>query len=180
MGFFGWRQGALFLVGLSAGVILFHAAFGFTSAWREVVNTGRGAGLRAQMMMLALTVLIFARAASAFAPEQDAAPSLVDTVLAKLNLRSPIEQYVGDKYPGMANHLSLSELQKAKRMAVLSNSVYKKKDDPLHVKNIGVWTFDDRVEKDNARGGGPPTREYLPHCPLRLTYILVQQLRAFD
>ena len=59
VGFFGWRQGALFLVGLSAGVILYHAAFGFTSAWREVVNTGRGAGLRAQMMMLALTVLIF-------------------------------------------------------------------------------------------------------------------------
>ena len=59
VGFFGWRQGALFLVGLSAGVFLYHAAFGFTSAWREVVNTGRGAGLRAQMMMLALTVLIF-------------------------------------------------------------------------------------------------------------------------
>ena len=56
---FGWRQGALFSVGLSAGVILYHAAFGFTSAWREVVRTGRGAGLRAQMIMLALTVLVF-------------------------------------------------------------------------------------------------------------------------
>ena len=57
--FFGWRQGALFLVGLSAGIILYHAAFGFTSAWREVVSSGRGAGLRAQMLMLALTVLFF-------------------------------------------------------------------------------------------------------------------------
>ena len=55
---FGWRQGALFLVGLSAGIILYHAAFGFTSAWREVVSSGRGAGLRAQMLMLALTVLV--------------------------------------------------------------------------------------------------------------------------
>ena len=54
---YGWRQGALFLVGLAAGVVLYHAAFGFTSAWREVVNTGRGAGLRAQMIMLAVTVL---------------------------------------------------------------------------------------------------------------------------
>lgn len=56
---YGWRQGALFIVGLSAGIILYHAAFGFTAAWREVIKTGRGAGLRAQMIMLGLTVLIF-------------------------------------------------------------------------------------------------------------------------
>ena len=55
----GWRQSALFLVGLAAGLILYHAAFGFTSAWREVVSTGRSAGLRAQMVMLAVTVLVF-------------------------------------------------------------------------------------------------------------------------
>jgi uncharacterized protein len=55
----GWRQSALFAVGLAAGVILYHAAFGFTAAWREVVNTGRGAGLRAQMIMLGVAVLIF-------------------------------------------------------------------------------------------------------------------------
>lgn len=56
---FGWRQGALFIVGLAAGIILYHAAFGFTAAWREIINTGRGAGLRAQMIMLGITVLIF-------------------------------------------------------------------------------------------------------------------------
>lgn len=56
---YGWRQGALFLVGLAAGMILYHAAFGFTAAWREVVITGKGAGLRAQMIMLAVTVLVF-------------------------------------------------------------------------------------------------------------------------
>ena len=56
---FGWRQAALFGVGLVAGLILYHAAFGFTSAWREIVLSGRSAGLRAQMLMLALTVLIF-------------------------------------------------------------------------------------------------------------------------
>lgn len=55
----GWRQAALFLVGLAAGVILYHAAFGFTAAWREIVTTGRGAGLRAQMVMLGITVLVF-------------------------------------------------------------------------------------------------------------------------
>lgn len=56
---YGWRQGALFMVGLAAGIILYHAAFGFTAAWREVVSTGRGAGLRAQMLMLGVTVLLF-------------------------------------------------------------------------------------------------------------------------
>ena len=56
---FGWRQAALFGVGLGAGLILYHAAFGFTSAWREVVRTGRSAGLRAQLLMLAVTSAIF-------------------------------------------------------------------------------------------------------------------------
>ena len=56
---YGWRQSALFIVGIAAGIALYHAAFGFTAAWREVVNTGRGAGLRAQMIMLAVTVLVF-------------------------------------------------------------------------------------------------------------------------
>ncbi|MCY3731920.1 MAG: YeeE/YedE family protein [Rhodospirillaceae bacterium] len=56
---FGWRQAALFGVGLGAGLVLYHAAFGFTSAWREVVSTGRSAGLRAQLLMLAVTSAIF-------------------------------------------------------------------------------------------------------------------------
>jgi len=50
---------ALFLVGVFAGVALYHAAFGFTGAWRVLVAEGRGAGLRAQMLMLAVTVLVF-------------------------------------------------------------------------------------------------------------------------
>jgi uncharacterized membrane protein YedE/YeeE len=54
-----WRQAALFLVGAGAGVVLYHAAFGFTSSWRIFVADGRGAGLRAQMLMLALTSAIF-------------------------------------------------------------------------------------------------------------------------
>ncbi len=55
----GWRQTALFAVGIGAGVALYHAAFGFTAAWREVASSGRSAGLRAQMIMMALTVLVF-------------------------------------------------------------------------------------------------------------------------
>lgn len=55
----GLRQAALFTVGLAAGAILYHAAFGFTWAWREFVTERRGAGLRAQMAMLAATVVLF-------------------------------------------------------------------------------------------------------------------------
>ena len=54
-----WRQAALFIVGAFAGVVLYHAAFGFTSAWRVFIADRRGAGLRAQMLMLAITCVVF-------------------------------------------------------------------------------------------------------------------------
>ena len=54
-----WRQGALFLLGGALGLVLYHALFGFTSAWRVFIANGRGAGLRAQMVMLAVVVLLF-------------------------------------------------------------------------------------------------------------------------
>jgi len=56
---FTWRQGALFLVGAGAGVVLYHAAFGFTSSWRAMIAERRGDGLRAQMLMLAVTCAVF-------------------------------------------------------------------------------------------------------------------------
>ncbi len=56
---YSWRQGALFLVGGALGVALYHALFGFTSAWRVFIANGRGAGLRAQMLMLAAAAILF-------------------------------------------------------------------------------------------------------------------------
>src|SRR5215831_4238103 len=56
---FDWRHAALFLVGGAAGLVLYHAAFGFTSAWRVFIADARGDGLRAQMVMLAATCLVF-------------------------------------------------------------------------------------------------------------------------
>ncbi len=55
----GARQAALYVVGTLLGVSLYHAAFGFTSAWRVFISDGRGAGLRAQMLMLAVGVALF-------------------------------------------------------------------------------------------------------------------------
>jgi uncharacterized membrane protein YedE/YeeE len=56
---YSWRQGALFLTGGALGLVLYHALFGFTSAWRVFIADGRGAGLRAQMLMLAIAVTLF-------------------------------------------------------------------------------------------------------------------------
>ena len=47
------------MVGALLGLSLYHAAFGFTSAWRVFIADGRGAGLRAQMLMLAVGVALF-------------------------------------------------------------------------------------------------------------------------
>jgi hypothetical protein len=58
-GAFSWRQGALFLLGGALGLTLYHALFGFTSAWRVFIVARRGAGLRAQMVMLALATALF-------------------------------------------------------------------------------------------------------------------------
>ncbi|WP_144634938.1 YeeE/YedE family protein [Bordetella genomosp. 13] len=55
----GWRQSALWITGALLGVTLYHASFGFTQAWRVFVADRRGAGLRAQMAMLAVGVLLF-------------------------------------------------------------------------------------------------------------------------
>jgi uncharacterized membrane protein YedE/YeeE len=55
----GSRQLLLWVVGAALGLTLYHAAFGFTSAWRVFIRERRGAGLRAQMVMLALAVMLF-------------------------------------------------------------------------------------------------------------------------
>ncbi|TCZ53938.1 YeeE/YedE family protein [Roseicella aquatilis] len=59
------RQAALYLLGGALGLVLYHAAFGFTSAWRVFIADRRGEGLRAQMAMLAIAVLLFFPALSA-------------------------------------------------------------------------------------------------------------------
>ncbi|MEM0923078.1 MAG: YeeE/YedE family protein [Pseudomonadota bacterium] len=43
------------VLGGFAGFALYHAAFGFTGAWRRLVRERRGHGVRAQLLLLALT-----------------------------------------------------------------------------------------------------------------------------
>ncbi len=56
---YGPRLGALLLIGAGLGFALYHAAFGFTRAWREFVLERRSRGICAQMVLLSLTVLVF-------------------------------------------------------------------------------------------------------------------------
>ena len=53
------RSAVLYLLGAALGLVLYHAAFGFASGWRAFVAEGRGANLRAQMLMLAVATAIF-------------------------------------------------------------------------------------------------------------------------
>ncbi len=57
---YGAKPGVLLLLGLGLGVALFHSRFGFTSAWRQLVAVGNGAGLRAHALLLGTTATLFA------------------------------------------------------------------------------------------------------------------------
>jgi len=54
------RLAALLVVGGVAGLALYRALFGFASSTRRLLVEGRGAGVRAQLLMLALASLVFA------------------------------------------------------------------------------------------------------------------------
>jgi len=55
----GARKAALFCVGLALGITLYASSFGFAGSWRAFLSQGRGAGLRGQMLMLAIACLLF-------------------------------------------------------------------------------------------------------------------------
>jgi uncharacterized membrane protein YedE/YeeE len=56
----GARHAALVLIGAALGVVLHHAAFGFTRAYRLLVTARDVRGVRAQLLMLALATVLFA------------------------------------------------------------------------------------------------------------------------
>lgn len=49
----------LLALGIALGVCLYNASFGFTSAWRQLIGERRGAGVRAQLLMLGISVILF-------------------------------------------------------------------------------------------------------------------------
>ena len=55
----GIRQAALALTGVGLGLALARSGFGFAGAWRAAVVENRGAGLRAQLALLAVLTVVF-------------------------------------------------------------------------------------------------------------------------
>ncbi len=55
----GAKSASLFAVGLGLGVALYHAAFGFTGAWRRAIVDKDISGVTAQLLMLAAAMLLF-------------------------------------------------------------------------------------------------------------------------
>lgn len=56
----GWNKGFLYMIGFLCGVALYHARFGFTSAFRQLLSVGQTEGLRAHLLMLAAASILFA------------------------------------------------------------------------------------------------------------------------
>lgn len=57
---YGAKQGVLLALGLALGLALFHSRFGFTSAWRQLIAVGNGAGLRAHTVLLGTAATLIA------------------------------------------------------------------------------------------------------------------------
>ena len=74
-----WQQAALFLVGGVFGLFLYHAAFGFTRSWRVLISDRRGAGVRGQMLMLAVVCVLF------FPVLGSGTPLFTDTIRGNVN-----------------------------------------------------------------------------------------------
>lgn len=55
----GNRHLYVFLIGIGLGVSLYHASFGFTGGWRNFIENRESASLRAQIIMLALAIILF-------------------------------------------------------------------------------------------------------------------------
>ncbi|MBX9813042.1 MAG: YeeE/YedE family protein [Burkholderiales bacterium] len=56
----GWRMATLFVLGILLGLTLYLTAFGFSSAYRNLLVRGETAAVRAQLLMLATATLMFA------------------------------------------------------------------------------------------------------------------------
>ena len=56
---FDLRQALLFLTGIGLGLILMHAMFGFTGGWRLFIRERKSVGVRAQILLLIFSSLLF-------------------------------------------------------------------------------------------------------------------------
>lgn len=65
-----------FVIGVGLGITLLHAAFGFSGGWRLFIRDRNGTGIRAQLLLLALTSLLFFPLLGQFFPSIQASAAL--------------------------------------------------------------------------------------------------------
>jgi len=56
---FSLKQALLFLVGIGLGLTLMYAMFGFTGGWRTFIRSRHSVGVRAQILLLAFSSILF-------------------------------------------------------------------------------------------------------------------------
>ena len=56
---FNIKQALYFLVGVGFGLTLMHAAFGFTGGWRKLIRDHKSVGVRAQILLLIFSSVLF-------------------------------------------------------------------------------------------------------------------------
>ncbi|MGD8526729.1 MAG: YeeE/YedE thiosulfate transporter family protein, partial [Thioalkalispiraceae bacterium] len=56
---FDLKQALLFLIGVGLGISLMHALFGFSGGWRVMIVKRRSQAVRAQILLFALSCLLF-------------------------------------------------------------------------------------------------------------------------
>ena len=56
---FNIKQSLFFLVGIIFGLILMHAMFGFTGGWRQFIRSRHSVGVRAQILLIILSSILF-------------------------------------------------------------------------------------------------------------------------
>ena len=57
---FGINKALLVVIGAGLGITLYHAAFGFTGAYKRAMTSGDISGVTAQLVMLAIAIVLFA------------------------------------------------------------------------------------------------------------------------
>jgi len=62
------QKAVLFVIGAGLGFALLHGAFGFTSGWRTIVTRGDGRGLKAQLAVIAATMICFVPMIAGYLP----------------------------------------------------------------------------------------------------------------
>ncbi len=66
---FGLKQAVLFLTGVGLGISLLHAAFSFSSVWRNFIRRREGVGIRAQLLLFMLASVLFFPILGRFFPD---------------------------------------------------------------------------------------------------------------